>query len=126
MSDSLALVRDSYLYSVDRKIQLSITGLDLEKAFDRLNQKYFKEVLSCFWFGPQMRAWIDLIYSDCISRVIVNGHTTQPFQVSSGVRQGCPLSVLLFILSMEPLACAIRKDASEELLSLAARGKKQN
>ncbi len=112
MSDSLALVRDSYLYSVDRKISLSITGLDLEKAFDRLNQKYFKEVLSHFGFGPQMRAWIDLIYSDCISRVIVNGHTTEPFQVSSGVRQGCPLSVLLFILSMEPLACAIRKDVS--------------
>lgn len=107
----MALVRDSYLYSVDRKILLSIVGLNLEKAFDRLYQVYLKKVLYHFGFGPIISAWMDLIYLDCVSRV-VHGNTLEQFQVLSGFRQGCPLSVLLFVLSIEPLACAIRKDIS--------------
>ena len=42
MSNSLALVRDCYLYATDRKTPLCISGLDLEKAFDRINHTYLK------------------------------------------------------------------------------------
>ena len=112
MGDSLALVRDSYLYAVDRRVPLCMAGLDLEKAFDRINHEYLKQVMVAFGFGPRIRAWIDLLYYDCNSRVIINGNTTSTFKVQSGVRQGCPLSVVLFILAMEPLACAIRQDHS--------------
>ncbi|KAJ4946244.1 hypothetical protein JOQ06_023912, partial [Pogonophryne albipinna] len=45
MNDSLALIGDSYLYTIDRKLPLCISGLDLEKAFDRINHQYLKEVL---------------------------------------------------------------------------------
>ena len=110
MNDSLALIRDCYLYAMDHKLPLCISGLDLEKAFDRINHQYLKEVLVSFGFGPHLRAWTDLLYTDCSSRVSVNGHTTEPFKVLSGVRQGCPLSVILFILAMEPLVCGIRQD----------------
>lgn len=124
MGDSLALVRDAYLYAVDRKAPLAIAGLDLEKAFDRINHTYLKEVLGAFGLGPKMRAWIDLLYTNCESKVTVNGMTSESFQVKSGVRQGCPLSVILFILAMEPLACAIRQDASIQGLQVpGAKGK---
>ena len=112
MGDSLALARDSYLYALDRRVPLCIAGLDLEKAFDRINHAYLKEVLMSFGFGPRIRAWIDLLYHNCKSRVIINGNSSDSFMVQSGVRQGCPLSVVLFILAMEPLACAIRQDHS--------------
>ena len=112
MSDSLALVRDAFLYSLDRKVPLCIAGLDLEKAFDRINHAYLKAVMEAFGFGPKIRAWIDVLHKDCVSRVVINGNSTAPFKVESGVRQGCPLSVVLFILAMEPLACALRQDQS--------------
>ena len=39
-----------------------------------------------------------------------NGFCTNPFKLSSGVRQGCPLSPYLFILSVEILACKIKQN----------------
>ena len=125
MSDSLALVRDSYLYANDRKIPLCMSALDLEKAFDRISHEYLKEVLLKFGFGPKIRAWIDLLYTDCVSKVMVNGQATDTFEVQSGVRQGCPLSVVLFILVMEPLACAIRQDPSINSLHVPGSGGKE-
>lgn len=44
------------------------------------------------------------------SCIINNGFTSNVFTVSRGVRQGDPLSPLLFILGLEILACHIRQN----------------
>ena len=59
-------------------------------------------------FGPSFRQWILLFYTDVESAVIINGWTSPFFQPSRGVRQGCPLSPLLYVLCAEVLACNLR------------------
>ena len=44
------------------------------------------------------------------SAVLVNGYISDTFQVSRGVRQGCPLSPLLYVLCIESFAVKIRSD----------------
>ena len=52
--------------------------------------------------------WVKLFYTDVESAVVINGWTSF-FRLSRGVRQGCPLSPLLYVLSIEVLAECIRK-----------------
>ena len=52
-----------------------------------------------------------ILFSDVESAVINGGYMTNYFQVSRGVRQGCPLSPLLFVLGVEILTQKIRQSA---------------
>ena len=47
-------------------------------------------------------------YKNISSCVINNGNSSEFFALQSGVRQGCPLSGLLFVLAVEPLAYQVR------------------
>ncbi len=51
-----------------------------------------------------------MIYNNVDSAVLNNGSTCNYFKLERGVRQGCPLSAYLFILSIEVLANNIRNN----------------
>ena len=65
-----------------------------------------------FNFGPNFLNWIEVLYREASSCVINNGHTSPFFRLQRGVRQGCPLSGLLFVIGIELLARALKNDNS--------------
>ena len=87
-----------------------LVTIDFQKAFDSLDHKFLLKVLHTFNFGPSFIQWIRTFYSNVSSCVINNGFATNYFSVDRGVRQGDPLSPLLFILSLEVMACSIRQN----------------
>ncbi len=66
-------------------------------------------VLQCFGFGEHFVSMIKTLYHSPAASVITGNIISPSFPLQRGTRQGCPLSPLLFCLSLEPLAQAIRK-----------------
>ena len=88
---------------------LAIIFLDQEKAFDRMSHKFIFKILECFGFGTYFIKWVKTIGFDTKSFVKVNGYQIFEFNIERGVRQGCPLSPLLYVLTAEALSSSMRK-----------------
>ena len=86
--------------------------LDFKKAFDSVEWSYLNAALELFNFGPDILNWIKIIYNDVSNCVVNNGHGSTFFHLQRGVRQGCPLSGILFVLGIELFARALKNKAS--------------
>jgi hypothetical protein len=92
-----------------------ILKLDFEKAFDKVEHEVILQVLSHKGF-PQK--WIKDIIGYGTSSVMLNGTPGKVFQCRRGVRQGDPLSPLLFVLADDLLQSLINKANDMGLLQL--------
>ena len=81
--------------------------IDFEKAFDSLEWDFLRKTLDTFQFGHEFKSWVKILYTDITSCTINNGYANW-FELHRVVRQGCPLSGLLFVLAVEILCVAIR------------------
>ena len=86
-----------------------VVFFDQEKAFDRINHGYLVKVLERMGFGERWIGWIKVLYRDAFCRVNVNGELTRKIVINTGVRQGDPISPMLYVLALEPLLRVLRK-----------------
>ena len=87
----------------------AIIALDQEKAYDKITHHYLWQVMRTFGFPEKFIGTIAALYTGVTTRVLINGELSPPYPVSRGVRQGDPLSCLLFNLAIELLAEYIRQ-----------------
>ena len=93
-----------------RKEKAAFIFLAQEKAFDRMSHNFIFKTLKAFGFGDNFIKWVKIVYTDTKSSVKVNGFLTHEFSIQRGVRQGCPLSALLYVLCAEVLGIEIRRN----------------
>ena len=106
--ENVALLRDVADYASSSGTSVAILSLDQEKPFNRVDWSFMRSTLCTMGFGPSFISWVDLFYHRVQSAVNVNGYLSSFFSLSRGVRQGCPLSPLLYVLVSEVLAVNIR------------------
>ena len=96
------LMRDVIYYANDQAMTAALINLDWSKAFDRVNLDYLFCVLTRLGFDDKFVNWIKMLYVNAESSLCINGIISEPFSIKKSVRQGCPLSMVLLIISQEP------------------------
>jgi exonuclease III len=97
-----------------RRLKFAIFSLDMNKAFDRVDHEYLWRCLEKFGFPQRFIELLKNLYKNAKSQVLVNGFLTNQIPINRSVRQGCPLSMVLFVLYIEPLLKMINEVISGE------------
>ena len=107
---NLRLVQDIIEYCEYYDFPGILLFLDFKKAFDCVDHQFLFHLLHEFNFKESFIGWIKVMYKNAVGSVINNGWVSQKFEINQGIRQGCPLSALLFILVAEVMALKIKQN----------------
>jgi exonuclease III len=109
---------DTFEYLHSANMSGIILLLDQAKAFDMVSWSFLHKVLEHVGLSPPFRKWIQRLYENPSASIKINNYISLPFTLHCGVRQGCPLSPILFCLCIEALARSLRADPLIKGISL--------
>ena len=111
---ALLRVQNDLLKSVDESGGAILVLLDLSAAFDTIDHdKLFKLLNTSFGIQGAALEWIKSYLSDRKQCVLIDGVTSDEFNLKWGVPQGSVLGPILFTIYTTPLASIIRKHGIE-------------
>ena len=107
-----------YIHQVDKSDRPAIiVKLDFAKAFDTIEHQAILNIMRCQGFDERWLSWIQAIFNTATSSVLLNGVPGRKFACKRGVRQGDPLSPILFVDGADLLQSMVNNLASEGALT---------
>lgn len=91
-----------------KKLDATILQLDLKKAYDSLDWGFLRCILCKIGLNNDCISWIMVCVENAKFVVLINGLQSNFFLAARGLRYGCSLSPLLFILAMDSLSLHIK------------------
>jgi hypothetical protein len=113
IQDAIGTAHESIHSIKKKKMQALVLKLDLKKAYDCIHWDFLRLILHKIGFGLNFTNWIMSCLTSSSFVVLLNGEATDFFRSGRGVRQGCPLSPLLFILVMEGLSLLLKNSMAK-------------
>ena len=104
------LILDIFEYCENNNQNGILLFLDFEKAFDSVEWNFLFKTLKKFNFGPDFIKWIKILYKNPVFRLKNNGWISKTCAMNRGIRQGCPISAILYLFVAEILSSKIKEN----------------
>ncbi|XP_078141751.1 uncharacterized protein LOC139917505 [Centroberyx gerrardi] len=110
-TDQIFTLRNIIEQCMEWNNPLHINFINFQKAFDSLHRDTLWKIVQSYGIPPKMTALTRMFYHQFECSVIVNGNLTEWFPVEFGVRQGCIISPILFLIAID---WTMRKTTSDK------------
>src|SRR6267154_387782 len=114
--DAVGVMRTLCERSLEHGNEVYICFVDFEKAFDRVNWVKMFEIMKSLHIDWRDRRLLQDLYMRQEAVVRVRGEDSDPGVIGRGVRQGCPISPLLFSIYAEIMMIEVLEDMKEGVL----------
>eukprot|EP00253_Pinus_taeda_P022475 PITA_22475 len=114
--DNIVLVQEAVHSSCQRNEKGLVIKLDLANAFDRVRHEFLFVVMKKPGFSTVFINWVKACIASPWIAPLVNGRSTNFFQASRGLRQGCPLSPLLYAVQASVLSFQLEHNQQNHTL----------
>lgn len=117
--DNFKSVQLACRWLFNKKCASVLLKIDIAKAFDSVAWPFLLEVLQHIGFPRRWSNWISIMLSTASTKVMLNGRPGRRIAHARGLRQGDPISPMLFVITMEALnSLIIRADRHRTLTPL--------
>ena len=100
IGEAIRIIDDVIFHATQYDLPGYMIAIDFQKAFDSVSHDFLNKILNFYNFGPQFCRWVEILYKNSLSCIFNGGMSTGYFEVRRGVRQGDPLSPLIFTMCM--------------------------
>lgn len=109
-------IKDRLAQMIRQKQRGKLISYDLEHAFDRVRHSFLHRTMCSLGINRNFVELLAHIASLSSSRLLVNGHLSAAFPIERSVRQGDPISSLLFAIYLQPLISKLERIRGNSLV----------
>ena len=110
--ENLFLIRDIITYTKQKNNYFYLLQIDQEKAFDKIDRAFLYKTMEKMGFSPLFINFLKILYKQNTSMIINNGFLSPQVSLQRGLRQGCPLSLPLYVIQGQITKINIKNDTN--------------
>ena len=96
--EAVSIVREAVAHAEVTDTPLCVLTLDFREAFVRIAREYLFTISKSYGTSPWFIDRIKDLYENATASIQINGKLAGPIPIQCAIRQGCPLSMLLYTL----------------------------